>query len=102
MLASRWFALAGVALVFLAMWLYVFPDRRVYASAGLSGALFGMATLTAPGVERMASDGTVVAAPVGPTIQFVTGILAVLSLFVVYARRMGKWPPENDPEVSNT
>jgi len=98
MLESRWMVLAGAGFLLFLFWVFIFDDHRVYVSAGLSGVLFGVCTLTAPGVEALAQDGTMVAAPIDESVQFIA-VLALLSLTVVYLRRLGKWPPEKDPEA---
>jgi len=100
MLESRWLLLVGAGTACLVCWLLLFSDRRVYFTAGLGGACFGIAFLTAPTVERMTETGSVVAAPVGPVFQVILAVLAVLSLAVVGLRRFGAWPP--DEPLPNT
>lgn len=98
MLESRWLLLVVGATLCLLSWLVVLPSRRVYFSAGFGGILYGAAFFAAPGVERLTESGETVAAPVGPVLQYLMLVLAVLSLTVLFLRRFGYWPPEPEKQ----
>lgn len=94
MLELRWMALGVFAVGAMVVWAVILPDRRVTLTASLSFIGFAVMALTAPGVERITETGATVAAPVSEPVQLLVGILAFLSLAVVFLYRFDEYPPE--------
>ena len=101
----HWFAVAAFATLMTAAWLYV--DRRITTSAALAAVTWSWLSVTGDSLVRYTQTGAEIQLSVG-TLQYVTALLALLSLLALVLKRFGHYPPtdsqdsDTDTPISNT
>ncbi|CAI49739.1 uncharacterized protein NP_7020A (plasmid) [Natronomonas pharaonis DSM 2160] len=92
-----YFALAVGATLLTAAWLFR-PDERTTITSFGAFVSWSLTALVGGEVERVTSDGSVVAAPVPAEVRWLTFLFALLSLLALILYTVGVYPPNTDDE----
>jgi tetrahydromethanopterin S-methyltransferase subunit C len=93
---STWLAVGVLATLSMTSWALLYPEERVYLTAGTSAIGYLTMAWTAPGVQRVTQSGVTVDAPVSVVVQLIAGLLGVLSVVVLFLYRLGEYPPPDE------
>lgn len=97
MLETHWFGLVGFAFLMTLAWLFI--ERRIVTTAGLSGLTWALAALSGGSLTRITQTGEEIAVSVDE-LQYLCTLMALLSILALVLYEFDQYPPGSDDPMN--